>query len=346
MSNLFSKPMRLLTMGIMSVIKWLELDYMEYATDGDAQAAYVSNAVDGIKDSYSETNQDETTTLIDVHPSATTLSADGQAFTAPSTFSLTRCKFYLAKVGSPTGNIVAKLYAATGTMGTNATATGSALATSAVVDSSTLSTSPTFTLQEFVFSGSLYELQSGSNYCIILEAASQTIDASNYPAMGRDGSSPTHSGNRAYYYAGSWGADSARDLCFYIYGIVLQSYSESTIKQQGSYSLKGVATITDSLNKTLTRTVSPTIDLSGVDTINFDIYASRTGSNIRVEIYKGGISASYIVPNVVSANIWQTVNWDISAVINADKDAIDSITITPINADTVNTFYIDKMRYA
>jgi len=34
----------------------------------------------------------------------------------------------------------------------------------------------------------------------------------------------------------------------------LQSYSESTIKSQGSYSLKGVAAITDSLNKTLTRT--------------------------------------------------------------------------------------------
>ena len=34
----------------------------------------------------------------------------------------------------------------------------------------------------------------------------------------------------------------------------LQSYSESTIKTQGSYSLKGVAAITDSLNKTLTRT--------------------------------------------------------------------------------------------
>ena len=36
----------------------------------------------------------------------------------------------------------------------------------------------------------------------------------------------------------------------------LQSYSESTIKSQGSYSLKGVAAITDSLNKTLTRTFS------------------------------------------------------------------------------------------
>lgn len=37
---------------------------------------------------------------------------------------------------------------------------------------------------------------------------------------------------------------------------IIQDYSEGTIKTQGSYSLKGVATITDSLNKTLTRTVT------------------------------------------------------------------------------------------
>ena len=37
--------------------------------------------------------------------------------------------------------------------------------------------------------------------------------------------------------------------------INLQSYSESTIKTQGSYSLKGVAVTTDSLNDTLTKTL-------------------------------------------------------------------------------------------
>jgi len=41
-----------------------------------------------------------------------------------------------------------------------------------------------------------------------------------------------------------------------LYPPTLQSYSEPTIKTQGSYSLKGVAAITDSLNKTLTRTIS------------------------------------------------------------------------------------------
>ena len=36
----------------------------------------------------------------------------------------------------------------------------------------------------------------------------------------------------------------------------LQSYSESTIKTQGSYALKAIAAQTDSLNDTLTRTIT------------------------------------------------------------------------------------------
>uniref|UniRef100_A0A6M3KG24 Putative lectin/glucanase superfamily protein n=2 Tax=viral metagenome TaxID=1070528 RepID=A0A6M3KG24_9ZZZZ len=64
-------------------------------------------------------------------------------------------------------------------------------------------------------------------------------------------------------------------------GISLQSYSESTIKTQGSYSLKAIAS-TSSLNKTLTRTVSPTIDLSSQTKWKFDMQSNRTGSNVKV----------------------------------------------------------------
>jgi len=124
----------------------------------------------------------------------------------------------------------------------------------------------------------------------------------------------------------------------------LQSYSESSIKQQGSYSLKGIALGTDSLNDTLTRTVSPTIDLSNKNTIKFDIRASRTGSNIKIGIHDSGGTTTEITPNIISANTWQTVEWDISGVSNANKDAIDQIKITITNADSDNTFYIDNMR--
>jgi hypothetical protein len=123
----------------------------------------------------------------------------------------------------------------------------------------------------------------------------------------------------------------------------LQSYSEPTIKTQGSYSLKGVATITASLNKTLTRTVSPVINLTDKTIIAFDIRASRTGSNIKIGIHDSGGTTTEITPNILVANTWQTVVWDISAVTNANKDAIDSIIVTILNADATNTFYIDNL---
>jgi len=113
----------------------------------------------------------------------------------------------------------------------------------------------------------------------------------------------------------------------------LQSYSEDTIKTQGTYSLKGVAVKTDSLNDTLTRTVNPTIDLSDQDLIKMDIRASRTGSNIKIGFHDSGGVTTEHTANIASANQFQTENIDISAVANADKDAIDEIKITITNAD-------------
>ena len=72
----------------------------------------------------------------------------------------------------------------------------------------------------------------------------------------------------------------------------LQSYSESTLKTQGSYSLKAVAAITASLNKTLTRTLVTPLDLTGIDNLQFDIRASRTGSNIKLGIGSNSVTAA------------------------------------------------------
>jgi len=122
----------------------------------------------------------------------------------------------------------------------------------------------------------------------------------------------------------------------------LQSYSEVTIKTQGSYSLKGVAAITGSLNKTLTRTVSPVIDLTKIKTLKFDIYSSRTGANIKIGIHDSGGTTTEKTYTVLVANTQESVTWDISAVSDANKDAIDSIIITILNADAENIFYIDN----
>jgi len=124
--------------------------------------------------------------------------------------------------------------------------------------------------------------------------------------------------------------------------IFVQSYSESTIKTQASYSLKGIADITTSLNQVLTRTIASPVDLSGKQFVKLDIYASRTGSNIKIGLHDSGGTTTELTPNVASANTWQTVIFDLSAVSDANKDAIDKIVITIVNADAANTFYIDN----
>ena len=143
--------------------------------------------------------------------------------------------------------------------------------------------------------------------------------------------------------AADWGVMGVRRIELQSSPTILRAYSEATIKQEGSYSLKGVALITDSLNKTLTRTVAPTLNLTGRDIIKFDIRASRTGSNIKIGIHDSGGTTTEITPVIAAADTWQTVLWDISAVTNANKDAIDSIIVTIVNADAENTFYIDNM---
>lgn len=84
------------------------------------------------------------------------------------------------------------------------------------------------------------------------------------------------------------------------------------------------------------------IDLTGKKYINYDIRASRTGSNIKIGIHDSGGTTTEHTANVQSANTWETQTWDISGVSDANKDAIDSIIITVVNADAANTFYIDN----
>ena len=122
-------------------------------------------------------------------------------------------------------------------------------------------------------------------------------------------------------------------------------YSEDTIKTQGYYALKGVAIQTDSLNYIMSQDLTATpIDLSGINTVKFDIRSSRTGGNIKIGIHDSGGTITEITPNITAANTFQTVSWDISGVTDANKNAIDQILITIVNADAENTFYIDNFQ--
>lgn len=71
----------------------------------------------------------------------------------------------------------------------------------------------------------------------------------------------------------------------------LQVYAESVIKTQGNYSLKVVAD-TSSIGLNLKKLILPSIDLSGVNDLKFDIRSNRTGQNIKLRLIKqagGGI---------------------------------------------------------
>ena len=169
----------------------------------------------------------------------------------------------------------------------------------------------------------------------------------NQPTAGSDGTANTGGGGGA----GGNGTDETSPaggaggsgIVIIRYPSPLLTYSEPTIKTQGSYAIKSSAPVTTSLNKTLTRTVSPTINLSDRTQIKFDIRSTRTGSNIKIGIRDSGGTTTYITPNITSANNYQTVDWDISGVSNANKDAIDRIIIEIVNADASNTFYLDNL---
>ncbi|MFZ2188281.1 MAG: discoidin domain-containing protein, partial [Candidatus Moraniibacteriota bacterium] len=123
----------------------------------------------------------------------------------------------------------------------------------------------------------------------------------------------------------------------------LNSFSEPTIKTQGTNSLKGVAIQDVSLNKTLTRTLSIPLNLSGKDQITFSLRSSRIGENVKIGIHDAGGTTTEITPNITNSDQFQTIIWDISSLANSSKDAIDQIIITIVNADADNTFYLDNM---
>ncbi len=125
--------------------------------------------------------------------------------------------------------------------------------------------------------------------------------------------------------------------------IDLQCYSESSIKEQGLYSLKSIALITGAEDETLTRTLSATVDLSGIDSIKLSVRASRTGENFKIGFHDSGGTTTEHTPDILIADTWQTETIDISEVTDANKDDIDSIIITILDADVENTFYIDNI---
>jgi len=171
-------------------------------------------------DSYSEENHIAETDLRVLHPSATSASAYGQAFTCGDTYEITSAKFYLKKRGDPIGMAHAVLYAHSGTYGTSSKPTDSALATSDDFDVDDLTAN--LVLHTFPFTGEeQYEMQADTKYCIAFEnPTSGTINFVDNVALSFDATSPTHDGNSFAFEGGVWNDYGAWDTIFYVYGDV------------------------------------------------------------------------------------------------------------------------------
>lgn len=159
-----------------------------------------------VVDSYSETNRSNDLTI------GTSITRYAQSFTPTQSGNLTKAQFYLEQVLSPpSGNITVKLYTHTGTYGTSSKP-GTLLATSDTVNITSLPTS--FALIDFNFSGGQqFSLVTGTHYEISVEYSA----ADDYLDVGTDTSTPTHSGNSAFFDTGAWTADASTDLIFYVY---------------------------------------------------------------------------------------------------------------------------------
>lgn len=302
-----------------------EIDYMEYATDGAAQAAYVSDG------GYTP----------DLIPEMTSNSTPSP-YVASASSELVSPAYAAYKAMADDGSGISQVWI------TNETSSGwlkidLGLANATAIKKYTV-TSGASALDGAERAPKDWTLQGSNN-----DSDWDTLDTvTGETSWGEpETRSFTFSNDTVYRYYKLNITDNNGNayLCvgeFELMGISLQCYSENTIKQQGSYSLKGMAIITDSLNETLTRTVSPTIDLTDINLLKFDIRASRTGSNIKIGLHDSGGTTTEITPNILSADAFQTVLFDLSAVSNANKDNLDSIIITIVNADATNTFYIDN----
>jgi hypothetical protein len=162
-------------------------------------------------DSYAIANQNDATLLTAVHPSSTNArSAGGQCFRGLAGYKLTSAQFALGKIGSPAGNLVAVLYALTGTFGTNGRPTGAALATSNTVAMSSIGGMAFYT---FTFPQP-YTLSNG-HYCIAIQVSSgYSFNGNNCILIGYDNSSPTHAGNYFIYANNAWTGYRSLDGCF------------------------------------------------------------------------------------------------------------------------------------
>jgi hypothetical protein len=64
--------------------------------------------------------------------------------------------------------------------------------------------------------------------------------------------------------------------------------------------------------------------------------------NIKFELYNATTLVTEITPNILVADEWQKIRWNISNISNENKNNVNIFKITILDDDVENTFYIDN----
>jgi hypothetical protein len=310
---------------------------MEYATNTLARENYISDEESGGEEviTYYDTGNDISGILgaarDDQYDNAQIFTLDSEV-----TISLIE-ELFNANLGFPVGNITCRIE--TVSVGKPSGILAHANLTKVFTPVPSSWNTITFDIPATITAGT---------YAIVMIPQNQV--ANNGWNVAIDATSPTYSGGYYCYRAndGTWNAYTPYDIMFRVKGTslvdIFEIFSESTIKTQGSYSLKIIAPITTSLNKSVTHIIVSPVDLSGQNTIKYDQRALRPGSNIKIEFHNAtGMGYTIEHTHNQSADEFETAIIDISGIIDENKNAIDEIKVTIINADSENTFYLDNI---
>jgi len=223
-----------------------DFDGMVFSGSVTADIENTTNAVE--EGTYDESNQSVGQTL-----RSGSVTACGQSFEPVPGGDLSSATFFIAKMGSPTGTLVAKLYTHTGTYGTSSTP-DTLVVTSEALDVATDVTF-SFGLKQFEFHEAQPTL-SATYYVIVVEFVSTYSDGTNNVIIGSDSSSPTHGGNGCWYTS-SWTA-TVNDFCFYVHsgGIVSIEADASTGSNPSSSTNTGTPPGITVINTAVTLTIS------------------------------------------------------------------------------------------
>ena len=175
-----------------------------------------------LAESYTEGNYSNSVQMVSKHPSLNaSVSSIGQSFNSSGDHRITSAQFYVRKVGAPSGNATAVLYAHSGVFGTSSVPTGAALATSDPVDVSTFGAA--LGLITFNFTGvNQYLMDSEVLYCIaFINPGTGVMNATNRVEFGRNNTAGGHPGNEFIYQNNAWVAIAGSDAIFYVYAEAL-----------------------------------------------------------------------------------------------------------------------------